>query len=59
MAQVDLIRNNSVTSDEKIKLTKEQQLQLMLEMSENDISNNRLMTQSELDKSDLEWLKTK
>jgi hypothetical protein len=57
MAQVDLIRNNSVTSDEKIKLTKEQQL--MLEMSENDISNNRLMTQSELDKSDLEWLKTK
>lgn len=49
--------DNSATTDEKIKLTKEQQL--MLEMSENDISNNRLITQTELDKSDLEWLKGK
>ena len=29
---------------------------LMLQMSEYDIENGNLITQSELDKSDLEWL---
>jgi len=43
------------TQNEKIKLTKEQKL--MLEMSEQDILNGRLISQNDLDKSDLEWLK--
>lgn len=49
--------DNSAVQDGKIKLTKEQKL--MLEMSENDIANGRLITQSDLDKSDLKWLKEK
>ncbi|MNK05491.1 hypothetical protein D3C87_233740 [compost metagenome] len=49
--------DNSNLQNEKIKLTKEQKL--MLEMSENDIQNGRLISQSDLDKSDLEWLKEK
>jgi hypothetical protein len=32
---------------------------LMLEMSQNDIQNGRLISQSDLDKSDLEWLEEK
>lgn len=30
---------------------------LMLNMSEDDIKNNRIVSQEELDKMDLEWLK--
>jgi hypothetical protein len=44
-------------SDQKIKLTHEQKL--MLEMSENDILNGNIISQEDLDKSDLEWLKEK
>jgi hypothetical protein len=47
--------NNSAVEENKITLTKEQKL--MLEMSENDIQNGRVISQSDLDKSDLEWLK--
>jgi vacuolar-type H+-ATPase subunit B/Vma2 len=57
MATINFDDKNTIVSDEKMVITEEQYL--MLQMSENDISNNRLMTQSELDKSDLEWLKTK
>jgi hypothetical protein len=49
--------DNSTVQNEKIKLTKEQKL--MLEMSENDIQNGRIISQSDLDKNDLEWLKGK
>ena len=49
--------DNSAVEDEKIKLTKEQKL--MLEMSEADIQNGRIISQSDLDKNDLEWLKGK
>lgn len=55
-ALLRLVDTSSV-QDEKIKLTKEQKL--MLAMSENDIQNGRLISQSDLDKSDLEWLKGK
>jgi hypothetical protein len=44
-------------SDQKIKLTHEQKL--MLQMSENDILNGNIISQEDLDKSDLEWLKEK
>ncbi len=36
-------------------LTEEQQL--MLKMSDVDIANGKVISQAELDKSDLEWLK--
>jgi hypothetical protein len=56
MALLRLV-DNSTVQNEKIKLTKEQKL--MLEMSENDIQNGRIISQSDLDKNDLEWLKGK
>ena len=49
--------NSSKVEENKITLTNEQKL--MLEMSENDIQNGRVISQSDLDKSDLEWLKGK
>lgn len=56
MALMHLVDNSNLPN-EKIKLTKEQKL--MLEMSENDIQNGRLISQNDLDKSDLEWLNEK
>lgn len=56
MALLRLVDNSSIEGD-KIKLTKEQKL--MLEMSEADIQNGRILSQDELDKKDLEWLKGK
>ena len=47
--------DNSAVQGEKIKLTKEQKL--MLELSENDIQNSRIISQDDLDKKDLQWLK--
>lgn len=49
--------NNSGVHEAKIKLTKEQKL--MLQLSENDILNDRTISHSDLDKNDLEWLKGK
>ena len=43
--------------DEEIIQLSEAQI-LMLNWSEDDIRNNRLMSQDELDKMDLEWLKS-
>lgn len=37
-----------------MKLTSEQKI--MLEMSEDDIKNGRLISQEEMDKRNLEWL---
>ncbi len=54
MALKCLVDNRAVV-EEKIKLTKEQRL--MLEMSENDLQYNRIISQNDLDKSDLDWLK--
>jgi hypothetical protein len=56
MALLRLV-DNSAVQEEKIKLTKEQKL--MLEMSEADIQNGRILSQNDLDKNDLEWLKGK
>ena len=56
MALLRLV-DNSAVPDEKIKLTKEQKL--MLQMSETDIQNGRIISQSDLDKNDLEWLNQK
>ena len=56
LALLRLVDNHAVEG-EKIKLTKEQKL--MLEMSEADIQNGRIISQSDLDKNDLEWLNGK
>ena len=54
MALLRLVDNSTVEIG-KIQLTKEQKL--MLQMSEADHQNGRTISQSELDKNDLEWLK--
>jgi hypothetical protein len=55
-ALLRLVDSNATESD-KIKLTKEQRL--MLELSDEDVKQNRVISQAELDKSDREWLKGK
>lgn len=47
--------SSSKIDEEKIQLSETQIL--MLNMSEEDIKNNRVVSQEQLDKSDLEWLK--
>ncbi len=46
----------SNANEEIIKLSEAQIL--MLNRSEDDIKNNRLVSQEELDKTDMEWLKS-
>ena len=56
MALLRLVDNSTVEIG-KIQLAKEQKL--MLEMSEADLQYGRTISQNELDKNDLEWLKGK
>lgn len=49
-----LVEKSSVDTD-VVKLSPEQVL--MLELSDSDIANNRVISQDELDKADLKWLK--
>jgi hypothetical protein len=49
------VLKNSTADQEIVKLSEEQIL--MLKLSENDIKNGRLISQSQLDNNDLEWLK--
>jgi hypothetical protein len=48
-----LVQNSSIDND-IIKLSNEQIL--MLQLSENDIKNGRILTQEQIDKIDLKWL---
>lgn len=50
-----LVSKSSVNED-KIQLSEAQIL--MLNMSDEDIKNNRIISQDDLDKRDLEWLKS-
>ena len=47
--------SSSKSNGEKVSLTKEQEL--MLKMSDSDIVSGKIISQSQLDKSDLAWLK--
>ncbi|MFN4880707.1 MAG: hypothetical protein ACK5IO_01540 [Bacteroidota bacterium] len=47
--------NNSPTSNDIVKLTEEQIV--MLKLSEKDIKEGKTITQSQIDKADLKWLK--
>lgn len=51
-----LVDNSSFDKD-AVELSDEQVL--MLQMSVDDISNKRLISQEEIDKQDLQWLKGK
>jgi hypothetical protein len=53
-ALFQLVKNSSVDTD-TIKLTEEQVV--MLHLSEKDIKDGKLISQAQLDKSDLKWLK--
>ena len=54
-ALYQIVRTSAV-NDDIVKLSEAQIL--MLNMSEEDIDNNRLVSYDELDKTDLEWLKS-
>ena len=47
--------DNSMLENNNVCLTDEQVL--MLKLSDKDINNGRLISQNELDKQDLKWLK--
>ncbi len=53
-ALYQLVKTSAVDKD-TVKLTEEQIL--MLQLSDNDIKNGKLISQSQLDKDDLKWLK--
>jgi hypothetical protein len=54
IALFQIVKNSSVDKD-IVKLTEEQIV--MLRLSEKDIKEEKLIPQSQLDKSDLKWLK--
>jgi hypothetical protein len=51
---IDKLVSANVSDTDLVKLTAEQKE--MLEMSEDDIKNGRLISQEEMDKRNLEWL---
>jgi len=53
-ALYQLVNKSSVDKD-TVKLTEEQIL--MLQLSDKDIKSGKVISQSQLDKSDLQWLK--
>ncbi|MCL4481173.1 MAG: hypothetical protein M1445_00885 [Bacteroidetes bacterium] len=53
-ALYQLVNSSSVDQD-TVQLTEEQVL--MLQLSDNDIKNGKLISQDQLDKDDLQWLK--
>lgn len=53
-ALYQLVKTSSVDKD-TVKLTEEQIL--MLQLSDKDIKSGKLISQSQLDKNDLQWLK--
>ena len=54
LSALDKIISSSDQSNDIVQLTEEQKI--MLAMSEDDIKNNRLISQEELDTDDIKWL---
>ena len=54
LVALDKLIASSSTDSELVNLTKEQKI--MLELSEADIKNGRLISQEAMDKRNLEWL---
>ena len=57
LSALNKLVGNRSKDDETVRLTDEQKL--MLQLSDKDIAAGRLISQDELDKNDLEWLKGK
>ena len=55
LAALSQLVENSYTEKDTVKLTDEQIL--MLQLSDNDIKSGKIISQAQLDKSDLKWLK--
>ncbi|OIP02990.1 MAG: hypothetical protein AUJ97_05325 [Bacteroidetes bacterium CG2_30_32_10] len=55
LAALSQLVENSSTEKDTVKLTDEQTL--MLQLSDNDIKSGKIISQAQLDKSDLKWLK--
>lgn len=53
---LDKLISSSLPESDKVELTEEQKM--MLEMSEEDIKNGKLISQEAMDKRNLEWLNT-
>lgn len=53
---LDKLISSSASSLDIVELSDEQKL--MLEMSENDIKNGKIISQEAMDKRNLEWLNT-
>ena len=49
------LEEKSTAGSDVVKLSEEQML--MLEMSDKDIENGKLISQDQLDKKDLQWIK--
>jgi hypothetical protein len=56
LSALDQLIQKSTVKNDVIKLSEEQIL--MLNMSDDDIKNNRYVSQEDLDQNDLEWLKS-
>lgn len=54
---LDKLVSSTVSKDQPVNLSEEQKM--MLEMSEEDIKNGRLVSQEEMVKRNLEWLNEK
>ena len=54
---LDKLVSSTVSQDQLVNLSKEQKM--MLEMSEEDIKNGRLVSQEEMVKRNLKWLNEK
>ena len=57
LVAIQQVLENSAVDTDLVKLTEDQIKMLM--MSEEDIKNNRLISQENVDQSDLKWLKGK
>jgi len=55
LAELSQLVQNSASYTGKVAFTEEQRL--MLDLSEADIAHGKLISQTDLDKRDLEWLK--
>lgn len=55
LVALNKLLERSTTEDDIVKFSKEQII--MLEMSDEDIRNGNTITQEDLDKEDLKWLK--
>ncbi len=55
LTALNQIVKNSVVENQKVKLTEEQIV--MLKLSDRDIFEGKIISQTDLDKADLKWLK--